>query len=111
MCRTGRRESIQCLLATQLFTVVVKVILIGILHAAYNKILVKETSRFINDHLEDRSEDPFFAYVALGSVHIPHSPPTMYSDGSPIAGEYPTAHMDLLVELDKVFGSLVSLDE
>jgi len=77
----------------------------------YNQILVNETSQFINDHLEDRSEDPFFAYVALGSVHYPHSPPTKYSDGSPIAGEYPTAHMDLLLELDKVVGSLVSLVE
>lgn len=78
---------------------------------AYNQILVNETSQFIHDHLEDRPEDPFFAYIALGSVHIPHSPPTKYSDGSPIAGEYPTAHMDLLLELDKVVGSLVSLVE
>ena len=39
---------------------------------AYNMILVNETARFLDDHLEIRAEDPFFAYVALGSVHIPH---------------------------------------
>ena len=39
---------------------------------AYNMLLVNETARFIDDHLENRAEDPFFAYVALGSVHVPH---------------------------------------
>ncbi len=49
--------------------------------------------------------------MALGSVHTPHSPPDKYVDGSPIKGEYPTAHMDVLYELDKVVGSLVSTVE
>ncbi len=49
--------------------------------------------------------------MALGSVHVPHSPPDKYADGSRIKGEYPTAHMDLLLELDKVVGSLMSTVE
>jgi arylsulfatase A-like enzyme len=42
---------------------------------AYNMILVNETIAFVDNHLHDKPEDPFFAYVALGGVHIPHSPP------------------------------------
>ena len=39
---------------------------------AYNMALVNETARFLDDHETNRQNDPFFAYVALGSVHIPH---------------------------------------
>ena len=42
---------------------------------AYNMILVNETIGFVDKHLESKPENPFFAYVALGGVHIPHSPP------------------------------------
>jgi arylsulfatase A-like enzyme len=42
---------------------------------AYNMILVNETIAFVDNHLDDKPDDPFFAYVALGGVHIPHSPP------------------------------------
>jgi len=42
---------------------------------AYNMILVNETTAFVDNHLDSKPEDPFFAYVALGGVHIPHSPP------------------------------------
>jgi hypothetical protein len=38
-------------------------------------ILVNETIAFVDNHLDDKPDDPFFAYVALGGVHIPHSPP------------------------------------
>ncbi len=76
---------------------------------AYNMILVNETERFLDDHIEKRSDDPFFAYVALGNVHIPHSPPISFLDGTPVAGEYSSPHMDILLEMDKVFGSLTAL--
>ncbi len=36
-----------------------------------------------------------------------NSPPISYLDGSPVAGEYPSGHMDILGEMDKVVGSLV----
>jgi hypothetical protein len=41
-------------------------------------ILVDETTKFIEDHVETNGVDPFLAYVALGSVHVPHSPPDRY---------------------------------
>jgi len=79
--------------------------------SAYNKILVNETEIFIDNHLAHQPDKPFFAYVALGAVHFPHSPPNVYLDGSPIAGQYDTLHMDVLGEVDKVVGSLVDIIE
>ena len=78
---------------------------------AYNMILVNETTDFINNHLENINDNPFFAYVALGAVHTPHSPPYNYLDGSNVSDVYGTPHMDVLGEMDKVVGSLVSLIE
>lgn len=78
---------------------------------AYNMILVNETTSFIHDHIQNRPNEPFFAYVALGTVHIPHSPPNYYLDGSQICNFYQTKHLDLLLELDKVVGSLVTVIE
>mmetsp|Transcript_6510 Transcript_6510/g.12260 ORF Transcript_6510/g.12260 Transcript_6510/m.12260 type:complete len:419 (+) Transcript_6510:2115-3371(+) len=75
---------------------------------SFNMILVNETISFLDDHMSTRPNDPFFAYVALGQVHIPHSPPKHYFDGTPIAGVYDNDHQDLLFEMDKVIGSLVS---
>ena len=79
--------------------------------SAYNMILVNETKKFVENHLENEGENPFFAYVALGAVHSPHSPPDSYIDGDPIAGQYETNHLDMLLEMDKVVGSLVSIIE
>jgi len=78
---------------------------------AYNQILVEETIRFIDHHSATRSYDPFLAYVALGAVHGPHSPPDQYLDESTIAGKYDSPHLDLLGEVDKVVGSIVSAIE
>jgi len=39
---------------------------------AYNMILVNETNDFLDDHLKNRKDDPFFAHIALGATHIPH---------------------------------------
>lgn len=41
-------------------------------------------------------------------MHVPHSPPDQYLDGSKVAGEYENKHLDMLLEMDKVVGSLVS---
>ena len=74
---------------------------------AYNQILVDETRAFLDHHAMSRANDPFFAYVSLGSVHIPHSPPNTYMDGTtPIKGTYPSLHMDLISEIDMIVGSL-----
>jgi len=75
----------------------------------YNQILVNETEAFLDEYLAKGSTDPFFTYVALGAVHAPHSPPYTYLDGTKIAGTYQSNHMDMLFEMDKVVGSLVSM--
>lgn len=78
--------------------------------SAYNMILVNETKAFIEDHLAERPDDPFFIDFSLGSVHLPHSPPDYYMDGTPIAGVYPdTPHLSMLLEMDKIVGSIISL--
>jgi len=75
----------------------------------YNQILVNETEAFLEEYLASGSTDPFFTYVALGAVHAPYSPPYTYLDGTKIAGAYKSNHMDMLFEMDKVVGSLVSM--
>jgi arylsulfatase A-like enzyme len=81
--------------------------------SAYNMILVNETVSFLDEHIVNKPDEPFFAYVALGAVHIPHSPPDFYLDGvTPVAGEYPNSHLDVLNEIDMVVGSLIeALDD
>lgn len=79
--------------------------------SSYNMILVNETSMFLDEHFSEKPDQPFFAYVALGAVHIPHSPPNHYLDGQPVADEYPNGHLDMLHEMDMVVGSLVSMIE
>jgi arylsulfatase A-like enzyme len=75
--------------------------------SAYNQILVEETKSFLDHHADTRPDDPFFTYVSLGSVHIPHSPPNTYMDGTtPINGTQPSPHMDLISEIDMIVGSL-----
>jgi len=76
---------------------------------AYNMILVNETEAFIKNHLQTRPEDPFLTYVALGGVHTPHSPPDKYMNESPIAGEHANGHLDVLLEMDYVVGSLIQI--
>ena len=73
----------------------------------YNMILLKETEEFLDNHKKTRQDDPFFAYVALGAVHVPQSPPLNYIDGTKVYGEYGNRHLDGLFEMDKIVGSLV----
>jgi len=72
----------------------------------YNMILVNETNHFLDRHMRKRPNDPFFAYVALGAAHIPHTPPNFFLNGDPIANQYGTAHMDMLSEIDMTLGAL-----
>eukprot|EP00928_Gymnodinium_smaydae_P097404 TRINITY_DN8820_c0_g2_i1.p1 TRINITY_DN8820_c0_g2~~TRINITY_DN8820_c0_g2_i1.p1 ORF type:complete len:610 (+),score=32.45 TRINITY_DN8820_c0_g2_i1:39-1868(+) len=78
---------------------------------AYDMILVNETIRFVDDHLATRPDQPFFAYVSLGTAHTPHSAPFFYLDGTPVAQQQPNRHMDMLVMTDKVVGSLIGMLE
>jgi len=79
--------------------------------SAYDMIIVNETRAFIDNHLASKPDDPFFAYVALGTVHVPHSPPDVYLDGSRVRGVYKTPHLDMLGAMDKAVGSIVSMIE
>ena len=81
--------------------------------SAFNMIIVNETQRFIDNHLgnSDTAEKPFFTYLPLGAAHKPHTPPYHFIDGTPIAGVYPNAHMDILNELDMVVGSVIRILE
>ena len=73
---------------------------------------VNETASFIDAHMASkRSEDPWFVYVALGAVHGPHSPPDHYLDGKRTSGRYQSRHMDMLLEMDRAVGSLVTMIE
>ena len=57
-----------------------------------------KTASFIDAHIvSDQSEDPWCVHASLGSVHIPHSPPDYYLDGTKIAGTYKSTHMDMLL--------------
>ena len=70
----------------------------------YNTRIVKEVDDFLANH---DTTDPFFLYVGLGQVHIPHSPPKFYN-GTPVEGVFGDPHLDLLYEMDLVVGSLMS---
>ena len=79
--------------------------------SAFNMIVVNETSKFIDKHMNENPDQPFFTYVSLVAVHIPHSPPYRYLDGSSVRKVYKTRHLDMLLEMDKVVGSIVKLIE
>jgi len=75
---------------------------------AYSMKLVDETTTFLDQHLAGpRAEDPFFAYIALGAVHTPYSPPNLFFGETRVKGRYPTTHMDMIFEVDLVMGSLM----
>jgi len=77
--------------------------------SAHDMIVVSETRAFIEDHLKNRADDPFFAYVSLGAVHNPQSPPKVYLDGTVIEGRYNTTHLDMLHYMDKAVGSITDM--
>lgn len=74
--------------------------------SAYNMILANETLSYIDNQEEESPDKPFFVYMAMSAVHVPHSPPDSFIDGTPIAGQYGNAHLDVLLELDKVVGHM-----
>jgi len=85
--------------------------------SGYNMVLVNETEKFLNAYLTNMSKknetdyQPFFGYVALGNVHVPHSPPSYYLDGSIVSGYYPSGHLDVLREMDLTVGALIKILE
>lgn len=60
------------------------------------------------DYIERQKDNdtPFFMYYSTQAVHLPHNPPKELN-GVPIAGTTPSAHMDMIKELDVQMGMLV----
>jgi arylsulfatase A-like enzyme len=44
-------------------------------------------------------DEPFFLYYCSPMVHVPHCPPDVF-DGKEIKGSTPSAHLDMVLELD-----------
>jgi len=79
--------------------------------SAYDLIVLNETKAFIENHIEVKPNDPFFAYVALTNVHKPHTPPYFFPDGTRVSETQQTQHLDTISLTDKIVGSLVNLIE
>lgn len=60
------------------------------------KILSAKAVDFIHQHA---GETPFLLYYCSPMVHLPHCPPDEF-DGVPIAGQTPTLHLDMVLDLD-----------
>ena len=58
-------------------------------------------SRKAVEFIESRAKEdqPFFLYYCTPTAHLPHLPPDEF-DGKTIKGSTPTAHLDMVVELD-----------
>ena len=61
------------------------------------KVISAKAVDFIKASAE--KEDPFFLYYCTHTVHLPHRP-TAEFDGRKVKGSGPTAHLDLLADLD-----------
>ena len=70
-------------------------------------IFVSKNLEMFPDLCGQKSKRFTHGWINSLSFFTAHSPPKTYLDGSPIAGVYPSGQMDLLLEMDKVVGSLV----
>ncbi|WP_017446770.1 sulfatase family protein [Gayadomonas joobiniege] len=57
------------------------------------------SQKAVNFITQKASNEPFFLYYATPMVHIPHMPPAKF-DGEKVAGSTPSAHLDMIKELD-----------
>ncbi|MEM1358702.1 MAG: arylsulfatase [Bacteroidota bacterium] len=53
------------------------------------------------------TDQPFFLYYCSQAVHLPHTPPVELN-GQKIKGSTPTAHLDMIKELDVQMGMLIT---
>ncbi len=61
---------------------------------------------FISEHAVNTPDQPFFIYYCSQAVHVPHDPPDSF-DGKPVKGTTPSAHGDMVSELDLQVGAIV----
>ena len=62
---------------------------------------------FLEQHAASRPGDPFYVHYCTEAVHAPHTPPA-YFYGDPVAGTTPTAHLDMVAELDLIVAKLLA---
>ena len=68
------------------------------------KLISKKAVDFINEHA---GGEPFFLCYWSPTVHVPHCPPEEF-DGQKIAGTTPSAHLDMIRDLDHQVARIVS---
>jgi len=68
-------------------------------------LLADKAVSYISKHANQAQ--PFFMYYCSQAVHLPHTPPAKIN-GVPIAGTTPSAHMDMIKELDEQIGMMVA---
>lgn len=73
--------------------------------------MMNKAVAFLDRHVAEnevsQKDRPFFIHYCTEAVHVPHSPPKEYF-GSRVMGGTPSAHLDMLHELDLIIGKLLS---
>jgi arylsulfatase A-like enzyme len=70
------------------------------------EILASKAVRYIEKQTVDNPNQPFFMYYCSQAVHVPHTPPDELG-GTLIAGSTPSAHGDMVHELDVQVGKII----
>ena len=68
--------------------------------------LIGEATSFIDRHVKDHGDTPFFMHYCTESCHVPHTPPKTLV-GKDIKGAAGDAHLDMIYEADIQLGILV----
>ncbi len=73
--------------------------------------LAQKTVDFIDDHLINHSDKPFFIYYCSQAIHTPHYPPDYYDEdlSMPVKGVTGiNNHTDMIYELDLQIGEMIA---
>ncbi len=70
-------------------------------------ILTAKATDYIRARVSEHPSEPFFLYFCSQAIHDPHTPPQHLGE-TPIAGTTPTAHGDMIAEIDAQVGALVN---
>lgn len=84
------------------------------IHYGYNdfdttktgEIYMQAAKNFIDDHVSNHANEPFYLHYASQAVHIPHTPDTTYFD-DPVRLQEETPHLDMVREMDLQLKMLV----
>lgn len=70
-------------------------------------VLAQKTVDFIDRHLTDNPDIPFFIYYCSQAVHSPHDPPMTFH-GDSVKGKTLSEHGDMIHELDLQVGMIIN---